>query len=81
MLAMKAVPSFHYSDLLSGIDDSLSTISCLLDNSKQARSDYSSNWLKVLEAYETDIAQFDNMLEQLPLSHRRMKKNKRNNFK
>jgi len=79
MLAMKAVPSFHYSDLLSGIDDSLSTISCLLDNSKQARSDYSSNWLKVLEAYETDIAQFDNMLEQLPLSHRRTKKNKRNN--
>ncbi len=72
-------PSFDRNDLLTGVDDALATINCFLDKSKQALSDYKSNWVSVIQTYETDIAQFDAMLEQFPISKRRKKAKRRNN--
>ena len=73
---MQTISPCHYDELLCGVDDALSMISSLLENSKQARSEYSTNWEKIQEVYEADMATFDNMLEKLSNSYRGGGKNK-----
>jgi len=70
----KPAASSSCQHLLSGVDDAIATISSILENSQQIRTDYTTHWSSILDSYEKDVAEFDDMLEQLSLLHRRIGK-------
>jgi len=63
--------------VLSSIDDTVNSITCILEDSKEARNNYSCEWSAIIDEYSRDIEEFDDRLEQLLHRHNAQNREKR----
>ena len=63
--------------VLSNIDDTVNSITCILENSQEARSNYSCERSAIIDEYGRDIEEFDDRLEQLLHMHNEKNREKR----
>ncbi len=61
-----APPTFQ--SLLSGVDEAIATISSILEDSQQVKAEYTEQWTSILNTYERDVTEFNDILDQLSAS-------------
>ena len=63
--------------VLSSIDDTVNSITCILEDSQEARNNYCCEWSAIIDEYGRDIEEFDDRLEQLLHRHNEKNREKR----
>ncbi len=69
-------------NLLNGVDEAIATISSILEDSQQVKAEYTEQWTSILNTYERDVIEYNDILDELSTSPGRPgKKKKKGNMK